>query len=415
MRLRGEIISTGDEVLTGAIVDTNAAYLAEQLSEAGVVVTRHNTVGDDLKMLSEAFAESAKRADVVVVTGGLGPTSDDLTAEAASAAAGAPLVLDMEAMAGIEKYIHSRNKHMIAANRKQAMFPRGADVLENPVGTAPGFSIKMDRAMFFFMPGVPHEMRRMMSAQVMPRIREFQGKEKGGNLTRILSTFGVPESEAAARLSEFGSRFPDLRLGFQVKYPGILLKIYGGDDEPGMVSHRIEKGVKWICDQLGERVVSEEGLSLETVVGRLLLKQKATLAVAESCTGGLIAHMLTNVPGSSEYFLFSGVTYANHAKSNVLGVSPDTLETYGAVHEETAKEMAIGARNVSGALYGLATSGIAGPDGGSDEKPAGTVCIALATPSGVIAKRRFFTFGGREMKKKMFAAAALDLLRRHIL
>jgi nicotinamide-nucleotide amidase len=287
--------------------------------------------------------------------------------------------------------------------------------MENPVGTAPGFTMEIGKTHFFFLPGVPNEMRRMMTDQVLPRIRKRQGAEAGRDLTRVLSTFGLGESEAAQRLSNFDSRFPELRLGYQAKFPGVLLKVYGGEGDPAVISRNIDEGVAWICGKLGKRVVSLEGRPLEEVVGHLLAKRHETLAVAESCTGGLISHLVTNVPGSSDYFLFSGVTYANTAKTGVLGVSTETIEKYGAVHEETVKEMAAGARKAAGATYGLATSGIAGPEGGTDEKPVGTVCIGIATPDGLSAERRLYTFGDRFLKKQIFAAAALDMLRNHLL
>ena len=415
MRLRAEILSTGDEVLTGAIVDTNAAHLADLLTEAGVEVVRQSTVGDNLAALIDIFREVGDRVDLVLATGGLGPTSDDLTAEAAAGATGNPLVMDSASLERIESYFRQRNIPMKDTNRKQAMFPRGAEPLENPVGTAPGFSMKIGRARFYFMPGVPHEMRRMMTDQVMPRIRKLQGTEAAGNPTRIISTFGLPESDAGQRLSAFNSRFPDLRLGFQVKYPGILLKVYAGTGESGIMAQRIEDAADWVCGQLGEHVVSTTGKSLEEVVGELLKSRGATLAVAESCTGGLISHLLTNVPGSSDYFLFSGVTYANASKTDILKVPPETLRQFGAVHEETAKAMAMGVRAATGATFGLATSGIAGPSGGTEDKPVGTICIGLATPEEVFAVRRLFSFGRRLMNKQMFAAAALDMMRRYLL
>lgn len=415
MRLRAEIISTGDEVLTGAVVDTNAAYLAEQLTEAGVVVGRQSTVGDHLETLSQTFLDSGGRADIVLVTGGLGPTGDDLTARAAAEASGKSLFLDETALAAIESYFKERNRVMSETNRKQAMFPEGARVLENPVGTAPGFNMTIGKATFYFMPGVPHEMRQMMADHVLPCIRKRQGDEAVEKRMRAIYTFGLGESDAAQRLSGFDARFSDLRLGFQVKFPGIFLKVYGGEAGREEVSSRMDAGVEWICEQLGDRVVSVSGDDLETVVGRLLKGRKETLAVAESCTGGLVSHLLTNVPGSSDYFLFSGVTYANEAKTRILGVLPETIEKYGAVHEKTVKEMAEGARKAVGATYGLATSGVAGPDGGTDEKPVGTVCIGLATPDSVFTGRRLFPFGGRLIKKQMFAAVALDMLRCHLL
>lgn len=415
MRLLAEIISTGDEVLTGAIVDTNAAYIAEKLTGAGVVVSRQSTVGDDMETLTEAFRASGDRADIVMVTGGLGPTGDDLTAQAAAEASGLALQLDSQAFLDIQAYFNERSRSVKEANRKQAMFPRGAVVLKNPVGTAPGFSMKIGKACFFFMPGVPYEMRRMMETAAIPGIRRLQGRGDEGDLTRILSIFGVPESEAATRLTGFYGRFPDLKLGFQVKYPGILLKIYQGEGRREVMGRRIDEAALWICNILGDRVVSTEGAGLVETVGSLLKERIETLSTAESCTGGLISHMLTNIPGSSDFFRFSGVTYANDTKSSVLSVPPEILEKQGAVHEETVSRMAEGARAVSGATYGLSTSGIAGPTGGTDEKPVGTVCIGLATPEGTFATRRLFTFGGRVVKKQMFAAAALDFLRLHLL
>ena len=414
MRFRAEILSTGDEVLTGVTVDSNAAHIAEVLTEAGVAVLRHVTVGDNLPMLTDTFMETGNRADIVVVTGGLGPTSDDLTSEAAAAASGLPLKMDPASLAKIEAYFRQRSFPMKDSNRKQAMFPEGAEPLENPVGTAPGFSMNIGRARFFFLPGVPHEMKKMMNEQVLPRIKKIQGAEAVPDMTRIVSIFGLPESDADQRLGAFGINFPDLRLGFQVKYPVILLKVYPGEGAPETMRTRIDAAVDWVCTQIGEFVVSREGKSLGETVGALLRADNATLAVAESCTGGLISHWLTNVAGSSDYFLFSGVTYANEAKTKILNVPAKIIEIHGAVHEETVKAMASGARDVSGATYGIATSGIAGPTGGTEEKPVGTVCIGLAGPDGVYAKRRLFTFGRRLMNKQMFAAAALDLLRRHL-
>ncbi len=415
MKLHAEILSTGDEVLNGEIVDSNAAHIARSLTEAGVAVLRHVTVGDNLSALADTFREAGKRTDIVVVTGGLGPTSDDLTSEAAAMASNTPLLMDEASLAKIEAFFRQRNLPMKDSNRKQALFPEGAEPLDNPVGTAPGFTMTMGNARFYSLPGVPHEMKRMMHDQVLPQIKTIQGKEAVPEMTRVISTFGLPESDVDQRLRAFAGSFPDLRLGFQVKYPGILLKVYAGKGNPKTMKSRIDTAVAWICEQLGEYVVSRSGKNLAETVGDLLKVDRATLAVAESCTGGLISHWLTDVAGSSDYFLFSGVTYANRAKTNILNVPEEIIEKHGAVHEETVKAMALGARDAVGATYGLATSGIAGPSGGTEEKPVGTVCIGVAGPDGVYAKRRLFTFGGRLMNKQMFAAAALDLLRRYLL
>lgn len=410
-----EILATGDEIRTGALVDSNSAHIAEKLEEAGLDVVRHSAVGDDLIQLVSVLQEIGRRADIAVVTGGLGPTADDLSAAAAAKAADVPLVLNAEAKASMEAYFDKRGKPVPGADNKQMLLPEKAECIVNPVGTAPGFSLVIHRCIFYFMPGVPREMREMLKAQVLPRIRK---QCKGGDRihqTRTVGTFGLPESEVNRRLLGFENDFPELQLGLRALFPDVQVKVYGRGDDPHRLCRRLESAVAWIAEKIGRNVFSVYGNSMEAEVGRLLLKQRATLAVAESCTGGLIANRLTDVPGCSEYFLFSGVTYANEAKVKVLGVSPETLKTYGAVHEKTAEQMAAGARRISGATYAIATSGIAGPAGGSPEKPVGTVCIGLATPEGVSGRRYRFNFDDRAMNKQMFAMMALELLRRELL
>jgi nicotinamide-nucleotide amidase len=411
-----EILSTGEEVLNGVIVDANAAHISQLLDEMGVRVRRHNTVGDDIDSLVAVIREIAERADIAVVTGGLGPTTDDLSAEAAAQAAGVALLLDQTALDQLLAYFKKRSLQMNVANRKQAYFPKGADRLDNPVGTAPGFAMTIGRCRFFFMPGVPFEMRKMLADLVLPEIRNRFGELPPCNITRVISTFGLPESTVSHRLDGFDKKFPDVQLGFQVKYPGILVKLYKRGEKEETCREMVRQAEAWVCERLGRSVVSLEGEGMEIVVGRLLSGKKATLAVAESCTGGLIANWLTDVPGSSGYFLLSAVTYANDAKIDVLGVSAETIATHGAVHEQTVREMAIGVRRISGATYGLATSGIAGPDGGTPEKPVGTVCIGLSGPEGTDAHRFHFTYGGRRlMYKQIFAMKGLDVLRRKLL
>lgn len=233
--------------------------------------------------------------------------------------------------------------------------------------------------------------------------------------SRTLTTFGLTESSAGIRLAGYEILFPEVKLGFQDQFPEVhvTLHVHGRDERSLAASLRAV--TDWVTAKLGESVLSSDGLSMEAVVGRFLKQRRATLAVAESCTGGLIAHWLTNVPGSSDYFLFSGVTYSNAAKTQVLGVSPDTLKRYGAVSEETVGEMASGAKRIAGATFGLAVSGIAGPDGGTEDKPVGTVCIGLATPDAVRCRRDFFSTGCRRRNKAIFAASALDMLRRALL
>ena len=409
-----EILATGDEIRTGAAVDSNSSHIAQVLEQAGLEAIRHTCVGDDMDMMVSILKEIGSRADVAVVTGGLGPTIDDITAAAAAKAKGVELVLNRSALGVVEKFFKSRKRDMSPSNKKQAMLPMGAESLNNPVGSAPGFFLKIDRCSFFFVPGVPFEMKRMLSEEVLPRIQKLEGGTGELSLVKTLSTFGLAESVVGELLTGLSAQFPEITPGFRSKFPEIQVKLYirGKDDQT--LRKILEEASHWVLGKLGENVFSMDGTSMQSVVGGLLTAKQATLAVAESCTGGLISHLLTNVPGSSGYFLFSGVTYSNQAKTKLLGVSTEILQQYGAVHEETVKKMAQGVRHVAGATYGLATSGIAGPDGGTDEKPVGTVCIGLATPNDVKGFRFVFPFNTRLMNKRIFAVKALDLLRREL-
>jgi nicotinamide-nucleotide amidase len=413
--MQAEILATGDEIRSGALVDSNSAYIAEKLEENGIEVVRHTSVGDDLPILVATLREIGDRMDVAVVTGGLGPTVDDLSAEAAAAAAGVELVFNEPAMQNVESFFKKFDRPMTASNRKQAYLPGGCDILHNPVGTAPGFALVIGRCRFFFLPGVPYEMKRMLSEQVVPALRALQGGAIMHSRVKTITTFGLPESLAGEKVSGIEAAFPGVKLGLRAHFPQIQIKLYGRDRDGDLLVQRLEQAGRWAIERLGAHVVSENGDAMEAVVGKLLTDKSATLALAESCTGGLVANWLTNVAGSSAYFLFSAVTYSNKAKMDVLGVQPQTLEQHGAVHEETAREMAEGARRVAGATYGLSTSGIAGPDGGSDDKPVGTVCVGFAGPGRSFGRRLYFPFGRRLMNKKVFAMAALDIFRKELM
>ena len=410
-----EILATGEEIRTGALADTNSAYIAAELEQAGVAVARLSGVGDDLERLAAVLVEIGGRADIAVVTGGLGPTVDDLSSEAAAKAAGVELKLDPSAMASIEDFFRRRNRPMNPSIGKQAVLPSGAEVLFNPVGTAPGFSLAIGRCRFFFLPGVPFEMRRMLADQVLPRVAALQGAARGHRRVRTLSCYGLTESLTGERLSGIDRAVPGVRLGLRAKFPEIQVKLYASGGDAGEVDASLAQAETWARERLGDIVFSDAEESMAGAVGRLLRARGGSLALAESCTGGLLAHWLTDTPGSSDYFLFSAVTYSNASKIRVLGVSEETLQRCGAVSEETAAEMAAGARRAAGAAYGLATSGIAGPSGGSPEKPVGTVCIGLAAGDRPLAWRFQYTYTGRSMYKQGFAMKALDLLRRELL
>jgi len=413
--MQAEILATGDEIRSGALVDSNSAHIAERLEAIGIAVTRHTSVGDHMDTLVSTFMEIAGRADICVATGGLGPTSDDLTAEAAAKASGQPQVLDHRALSDIERFFKERQRKMTDSNKKQAMLPRTAQAMYNPIGTAPGFSLQIKKCRFFFLPGVPPEMKRMLSQEVLPRIQKMPGAARGHCLVRSISTFGLTESVTGERVADLIHDFPEIKLGLRAKFPEIHVKLYLNGEDLALMQGRLAAAAQWVQRRLEKHVLSSQGASMQTVVGELLRQNQATLAVAESCTGGRIANWLTDVAGSSDYFVFSGVTYANSAKRAILDVSPDLIAQYGAVHEETAKAMATGTRRVAGTTYGLATTGIAGPGGGTPDKPVGTVCIALATPEHVVGRQLFFPFGQRSMNKTIFAMAALDMLRRDLM
>lgn len=413
--MNAEIVATGEEIRTGALIDSNSAHIATRLEENGVTVTRHTCVGDNLDALIAVLSEIGSRAELAVVTGGLGPTADDLTAEAAAKAAGLKLDLNSSALQSVENFFKARQREMNPASRKQAFLPTGAECIQNPVGTAPGFVLKIGRCQFFFLPGVPAEMQRMLADTVLARIKKHLGSNRIYYRTQTLSTFGLTESRTFERLSGFAKAFPRISLGLQVQFPCILVKLYAKGTAEDQLTQELAAAADWVVDQMGPKVISQQGKTIEKMVGDLLIKKQATLALAESCSGGLIADRITSVSGSSDYFVFSGVTYSNAAKIDVLNVSADTLKRNGAVHVETAIEMARGARDISGATYGLSTSGIAGPTGGTKEKPVGTVCIGLASPEGTVGHQFHFWFGSRTLHKQIFATAALEVLRRELL
>lgn len=408
-----EILSTGDEIRTGTLVDTNSAYIAQELEGMGVRVSRHLTVGDDLSELTAVLQEIGSRSYIAVVTGGLGPTSDDLSAEAAARASGVSLVLDPEALRQIEAFFDRIGRPMGDNNRKQALLPESAERIDNPIGSAPGFHLIIGKCRFFFLPGVPLEMKRMLRESVLPKIDTLLGStNRPIRIVTTLSSFGYGESMTAEKLTGFEAAFPDIRLGYRARFPEVQIKLYLEGLDRRKLEARSREASEWVEERLGGRVFSDSGESMPEVIGRLLVGREATLAVAESCTGGLISHWITNVPGSSRYFLSAAVTYANEAKTRMLGVSPETLCSHGAVSEPVVREMAEGIRWMSGADYGLATSGIAGPDGGTPEKPVGFVWICIATPEGSSTRSFRFRYANREANKQMFAMTALEMLRR---
>jgi len=407
---RVAILSTGDELTTGRIVDTNASWLADQLFALGLDVVAVLTVGDYADRLAWAWRHALDVADVVISTGGIGPTADDLTNEVVAQVLGVPLVEDAASAERVRQLFKAFNREMPENNLKQALLPAGAVVVPNPLGTAPGYRVAHGAKHLVVLPGVPREMKPMITDTVLPWLRELRGGDV--YLAHVFQTFGITESGLDEQVT--GLLDPsEARVSFRASFPEISLRVvvHGPPDE---AAARLARVAARIRERIGGWVYGEGATSLEEVVGKLLRERGLTVALAESCTGGLVAHRLTNVPGSSAYVVGGAVTYANSAKERVLGVRAGTLAAHGAVSEETAAEMAAGARHTFGTSLGLATTGVAGPDGGTAEKPVGTVCFGLASDAGVVT-RRYQLWGTRDWVKLLASQVGLDWLRRHAL
>lgn len=408
---RAEIISVGTELLLGQIVDTNAAALARELAALGIDVYCKQTVGDNPQRIQDAVRLALSRAEVILITGGLGPTEDDLTVEATAAALGDELVPDPEVAAHIARFFERRGRVPPETVYKQALVPRSARVIPNTRGTAPGVHLEPDGRMIFIMPGVPFEMDGMLRAYVIPYLRA-QGV---GAVIRsvVLRVTGEGESAIEARIRDLiHSTTPTIAPYAKLGEVHLRITAKGA---PADVTAQLARGEADVRARLGPLVYGVDDETLEDVVGRALAARALTIAVAESCTGGLLAQRLTNVPGSSAYFLEGVVAYSNDAKVDRLGVDRALIEAHGAVSAAVAEAMAAGIRTRAGADLGVSVTGIAGPTGGTAEKPVGLVFLGLAHPAGVLHRR--VTFGaepGRHGIRALAAQAALNLLRLHL-
>lgn len=407
-----EIVTIGDELTSGRTVDENSRFIAQTLYEAGLTVSRITTVGDGIDDIKRCLKGLLHDTRFAVVTGGLGPTDDDRTAQAAAGAFGRKLQLNNDALQAMEKRYYEFGREMPVAARKQALLPAGCSIVPNPIGTACGFLIEEGQTQYIFLPGVPEEVRAITAAFLREHIRTASGS-RDIILNRTLKVFGIWESNIHERLTPCLPESSIVSLGYYPQYPEVSIKINGRGSDRQAVEQEIDRFQKIICEQIGEYVYALGGESLEEVVGTLLRTAGATLAVAESCTGGLITHRLTNVAGSSEYLERSLVVYSNRAKEELLKIPNNILARHGAVSEPVARLMAAGVRENAGATYGLAVTGIAGPSGGTPEKPVGTVFIGLSSAAQEKVKQYHFT-GTREKIKIMSAHVALNLLRNFI-
>jgi len=405
--VRAVVLSIGSELVRGLALDTHSRDVARVLSALGIEVVRHITLDDDAPAIAAAIRQAAADADLLVATGGLGPTQDDCTRQALAQAMGRPLAEDAQALAHLEAWAAARGQTLSKANRIQALLPRGSRAIPNPVGTAVGIDATVGRARVFCMPGVPVEMRTMLDNEVLPQLAG--GGAGRTMIIRTVRTFGTRESvmgEALADLMRPG-RHPHVGTAVHSGIIDVHVYAFGARDEAERLA---AADVAAVRERLGTTVFGEGDLALEDAVAALLAERRATVALAESCTGGLVAARLVNVPGMSDHLLEAVVAYANESKVRTLGVDPALIETHGAVSQPVARAMAEGARTRAGADLGLGITGIAGPGGGTPQKPVGTVWIALADAAGTDAARHLLS-GDRAEIRLRAAYTALDWLR----
>jgi nicotinamide-nucleotide amidase len=412
LAMRAEIIATGSELLSGGIVDTNSVFLAEELLDIGIETAFKTIVGDTDKDLEEAFRTALERVDVVLVTGGIGPTEDDITRKAVARVLKKRLVLSDDALKAVKNVFKAKGKEYPGANDRQALIPAGARLLDNPVGVAPGFSFVEDGKFIAAMPGVPAEMQAMFRESLRPALEEHFGG-KAVIRRKVLHTCGLPESKVNELIQDVLTQKRPA-VGLTARETGVDIRIVAHEGSGARSRSTVERTEAEIRKKLGDAVYGVDGQSMEEIVGALLIQRKMTLAAAESCTGGMIGERITNVAGSSAYFERAVVVYSNAAKTDLLGVPGELIEKHGAVSREVAKAMAKGIRERAKTDLGIAVTGIAGPTGGTPEKPVGLVYIALATNDGVKADEYRF-LGTRSQVRQRAAQMALDKVRRYLI
>ena len=415
--MRVELLCTGDELVTGLTPDTNSPYLEARLFELGIKVQRVVLVGDVREDITQALREAASRADVVIVSGGLGPTADDFTAECAAAAAGVPLVEDAGTLAFLRERARKRGRELTPNVARMALVPEGSQVVPNPVGAAPLFIVRMEGCRLFFLPGVPREYRALVDGEVLPRVRTELEKLPGRThrAFRLLRTVGLPESVLDARVAPLAAAHPRVVFGFRTHAPENQLKLMAEAPTQAEAEAALAAAEAAARAELGRVVYGADGDTYIGVLARLLTEAGATLSLAESCTGGLIASQLTAVSGASGFFLGGAVVYTEPMKTAWAGVPAELLARHGAVSAPVAVAMAEGIRAACKTTYSLSVTGFAGPTGGTPEDPVGTVYCALAAEGAPTRCERYSIPGDRDMVRLFAASYALELLRERLL
>jgi nicotinamide-nucleotide amidase len=403
-----EIITIGDEILIGQIVDTNSAWMAKQLNDAGISVKQISSVSDSKEHILTALAEAAKRADIILITGGLGPTKDDITKKTIAEYFNVGMVENEEALNNVLRIFSKYNRPMLDINRLQAQVPSNCEVIVNKNGTAPGMWFNQDGKIYVSMPGVPFEMMYMMEEEVIPKIKNLF--KLPAIVHKTILTVGEGESFLAKRIEDIEDSLPGhIKLAYLPKLGQVRLRLSAYGEDEALLTAEVDQYAAKFIERMGSIVAAEEDVALEKAILDLMEKQGVTLSVAESCTGGYLSHLFTQHAGSSKVFLGGAVSYSNSLKKNILGVKDDTLSQFGAVSEQTATEMVQGALTNFKSDYAVAITGIAGPDGGTEDKPVGTVWIAVASTQKTEVKK--FTFGNkRQQNIERSATSALGML-----
>jgi competence/damage-inducible protein CinA-like protein len=410
--MRAEIIAVGSELLTPYRLDTNSLFLTDELNRIGIRVIHKAVVGDSPEEIRSSFRHALERAELIVACGGLGPTDDDRTRETVAELLGRRLRQDEAVLRRIQEIFRRFGRAMPEINARQALVPEGATILPNPRGTAPGLWLESNGRIVILLPGVPSELRALFEAEVRPRLEKLGAHER--LFTRDLRITGLPESEVETRVRPLYPLYPNIETTILAAPPAIQLHPRIWSDDASTAEKLLEEMVERMALALGEHLYSTRGEDLEEVVARLLAENRATIAVAESCTGGLLAGRLTNVPGSSNYFLGGVVCYSNELKTSMVDVPTELIEAKGAVSTEVALSLADGIRRRTGATLGVGVTGIAGPGGGTPEKPVGLVHIGIADARG--PRERAYRFPGDRERIRLYAAqVALDTVRRYFL
>lgn len=411
--MQAEIITIGDELLIGQTVDTNSAWMGSELNKLGFVVYRITSVSDRKGEILKVLSEATGRSEVVLITGGLGPTSDDITKPSLCEFFGTQLVQDKVVLGMIEKMLIRRNYPVNDNNRRQAEVPESCRVLYNEAGTAPGMWFEKEGTIFISMPGVPLEMKHLMTIHVLPELaKRFTSQVI---IHKNIMTYGTFEAKLAEMLTSFETGLPGfVKLAYLPSFGVIKLRLTATGDDRGVLENAITEQTKNLYSIIPHLIYGEDEETLEMAIGKLLRERNATLSTAESCTGGTISHMITSVPGSSEFYKGSVIAYDNSVKISILKVPEYLIGRYGAVSEETSQAMAAGIKKLLSTDYAVAVTGIAGPSGGSDEKPVGTVWISVASPENIVSEKHVFGFD-RMLNIRRSSLAALNLLRKQII